>query len=389
MINRGRSLGAFSLIASRVVYAANWYNLSPAIPGIEKTFNVGLPETVYIFTFFLIGAGIFQVPAGVISSKIGAKVTALVGMVIMGISDLASIYTSSYAVFLGFRLMNGVGAAMFFSTAMAVLSDLYEERVTDIVVIYNVAFNIGAGLGVTAFAFIIRFFSWQLDQVIVGILSLAVGISIWPMVRRAEEKSSLSFIEIKRRIVDARTWLLAVGFSGFWASTYLAPEYLKEFSLAVGFGGTESSVLGGLILFVGILGIPLVGAFRSRDTIRSSVYMTIMLGLLFIGLPFVGFYGIWVETFILGTLFVSVSAMEYSVVISREHSGRYKALSLGLFNSIQILIGSIISYAFSGALNHGFTYAWILMGIISMVMLPLALMNPGRAKRQPPQSVSS
>ncbi|MCL4330423.1 MAG: MFS transporter [Candidatus Thermoplasmatota archaeon] len=389
MADKGRVMGAFSLIASRVVYAANWYNLSPAIPGIEKSFGVGLPSTVYIFTFFLLGAGIFQVPAGVLSSRIGAKTTALMGMVLMGFSDLISIYTPNYGVFLGFRFINGVGAAMFFSTAMAVLSDLYRERVTDIVVIYNVAFNIGAGLGVTAFAFIIQFYSWQMDQVIIGILSLAVGLSIWPMVNRSEEYTSLSFPEIKRRIVDMRTWLLAIGFSGFWASTYLAPEYLKEFSLTVGFGGAESAILGGLILFIGILGIPLVGAFRLRNTIKSAVYLTVLLGLMLVALPFAGFYGIWVETFILGTLFVSVSAMEYSVVISRELSGKYKALSLGLFNSIQILIGSIISYAFSNALNYGFTYAWIMMGFVAMIMLPLALLDPEGAKETMVQTVNS
>jgi len=363
------------LILSRIVYAANWYNLSPAIVEIERTFGIPLPTTVYVFTFFLIGAGIFQVPAGILSSRIGAKTTAFLGILVMGISDIIAPFSLNYYMLLAMRALNGVGAALFFSTAMAVLSQLYHEKVTEIVTLYNVAFNVGGGIGIIAFAFVVSSYSWQADELVMGIITLVFALLILIAVPESEKYSSLSVPEITMRIRSRSTWAIAVAFSGFWAASYLLPEYLKNYSISIGFSPYASAVLGATILFVGVLGIQLVRVFKLRDLIRSASYMTVLVGAFIVAIPYFGYVGTWSFTVLLGILFVVVSSLEYSAVIAREKTLRYRALSLGLFNSIQITIGSMISVVFSYTLIFGYSLSFGILGLLVLLLLPVLILS--------------
>ncbi len=370
------------LILSRIVYAANWYNLSPAITRIEATFGIPLPATVYIFTFFLIGAGIFQVPAGIISSRIGAKTTAFLGILVMGISDIVAPFSPNYYMLLALRAANGVGAALFFSTAMAVLSQLYHEKVTEIVTIYNAAFNVGGGIGIIGFAFIVSSYSWQADELIMGIITIVFAVLILVAVPESEKYTSMSVPDITTRIRNRSTWAIAIAFSGFWAASYLLPEYLKNYSISIGFSPFASAVLGATILLIGVLGIQFVRAFRLRNLIRSASYMTILVGAFIVAIPYFSYIGTWSFTVILGILFVVVSSLEYSAVIAREKTLRYRALSLGLFNSIQISIGSLISVVFSYTLIYGYNLSFGILGILVLLLLPVVIMSVSRVQRQ-------
>ncbi|MEM3335419.1 MAG: MFS transporter, partial [Thermoplasmata archaeon] len=79
-----------SIIFSRAIYAFNWYNISPLFITISISLGISLSMLGLVPAFFLLGAGLFQIPAGIVSSKIGPKKTAMFGMYILSIFTILS-----------------------------------------------------------------------------------------------------------------------------------------------------------------------------------------------------------------------------------------------------------------------------------------------------------
>ena len=115
--------------------------------------------------------------------------------------------------------------------------------------------------------------------------------------------------------------------------------------------------------------------------------MTIFVGAFIVAIPYFSYIGTWSFTVILGILFVVVSSLEYSAVIAREKTLRYRALSLGLFNSIQISIGSLISVVFSYTLIYGYNLSFGILGILVLLLLPVVIMSVSRVQRQTSGSI--
>ena len=71
-----------SLLLARVFYSANWFNIASiffliALDLKEDTSMLGL-----ITASFIVGVGIFQVPAGILAAKYGASKIAVFGILI-------------------------------------------------------------------------------------------------------------------------------------------------------------------------------------------------------------------------------------------------------------------------------------------------------------------
>ena len=78
---------------------------------------------------------------------------------------------------------------------------------------------------------------------------------------------------------------------------------------------------------------------------------------------------------------VSISSLEYSTVVFIERDRRFVALNSGLFNSIQILLGFTVTVIFTYVLAFGYEVAWIFIGILPAVTLPLVLIYSGKAAK--------
>ncbi len=67
-MNKKTLLDFTSLVSSRAIYALNWYNISPLYIFIESSLAIPLSKLGEIPTSFLIGAGIFQIPSGLLGT---------------------------------------------------------------------------------------------------------------------------------------------------------------------------------------------------------------------------------------------------------------------------------------------------------------------------------
>ncbi len=178
---------------------------------------------------------------------------------------------------------------------------------------------------------------------------------------------------LRNRIKNPLIWLLAIAFSGFWSTTYVYSEYLKDYATFSGIPLYYAGALGSSVLFFGILGSFFSGRIRKENLIRNAVWMVIALCVSVIWIPFLGVAGMWVSALVVGMFTVSISSLEYSTVVFIEKDRRFVALNSGLFNSIQILLGFTVTVAFTYVLVFGYDVAWIFIGILPAVTLPLVL----------------
>lgn len=364
-----RGISGFSIMLSRVFYSLNWFNISPALVPIGQTFGVNLGETGLLLSSFLIGAGIFQLPAGVISSRIGAKRTAMSGIFIMSFAVIGSAYSPSFIILVILRFAVGVGAALYFSTAIGILGELYSAKLTAMIGIYNSSYNIGAGAGIILFTPIVEIYGWRSDFLISGIAMLIVTVFTSIVLPASRRYTRIEFSALKERIFNRKIWIVAIGFVGLWALNYTFPEYFSTYAQSTGIQNYIAGIMGGMILMFGIVGGAISGLVRRFNVIRISIIASILIGIAVVLIPFSGYYGLWVIIAFEGMFATLVISLEYAVVARIETDKTYIALSLGLINTIQIGIGSTVPYIFGLIQSYGYLYSWIFLGLLSIATL--------------------
>lgn len=359
------------IMLSRLVYAMNWYNISPAIGDISRDFGVSFAATSLLFTFFLFGAGIFQIPAGVIASRIGAKRVAMGGLFVMSIAAIASAFTPSYTVLVALRFVTGLAAAFFFSSAVGLLNDLYQRDITKMVGIYNGFFAIGGGVGIFLFTPIVNDFGWRFGFLLSGSVTLVVAIVTTISLPKTHIFGSFDPKKVLERLTDRTIWLVALGLDGLWGLNFTFSEYFKSYAIFLGQPEIIAGLMGGMILFLGIVGGILTGNLRKYKVLPTVSILTTMVGLSIALIPFLPGLTIWLPVIVDGIMSVVVVSMEYGILIQLNRDPRYVPLSLGTVNSIQIGFGSLIPLVFAYLHGSGYTYSWIFLGSLAIVLLPL------------------
>ena len=102
--------------------------INVALPSISKEFSMSAVLLTWVATSYLLAAAAFLVPFGRLADIRGRKGIFLAGMwVFLGASALCALAPSSY-ILIAFRVAQGIGAAMTFGTAIAILTSVYPAQ---------------------------------------------------------------------------------------------------------------------------------------------------------------------------------------------------------------------------------------------------------------------
>jgi EmrB/QacA subfamily drug resistance transporter len=102
--------------------------INVALPSISDEFSMSAVLLTWVATSYLLAAAAFLVPFGRIADIRGRKGIFVAGMwVFLIASALCAVATSSYLL-ISFRVMQGIGAAMTFGTAIAILTSVYPPH---------------------------------------------------------------------------------------------------------------------------------------------------------------------------------------------------------------------------------------------------------------------
>lgn len=121
--------------------------VDPILPAIAASLQASPTETELLFTSYLLVTGLAMLITSWISSRIGAKKTLLIGLVLIVAFALACALSGSVDAIIGFRAGWGLGNALFISTALATIVGSASGGSRAAIVLYEAALGLGIAIG--------------------------------------------------------------------------------------------------------------------------------------------------------------------------------------------------------------------------------------------------
>lgn len=121
--------------------------VDPILPAISRELEATPAQSMLLFTSYLIITGAMMFFTSFVSSRIGAKTTLLIGLIlIVAFSALAGL-SGSVDQIIGFRAGWGLGNALFISTALATVVGAAAGGADKAIILYEAALGVGIATG--------------------------------------------------------------------------------------------------------------------------------------------------------------------------------------------------------------------------------------------------
>jgi MFS family permease len=377
-----------------MVYAFNWYNVGAVFTLLETGLHAGTEQIGIVLGTFLIGVGLFQVPAGLAALRYGARRVSIFALLLMGVAGVASAFSPSWQILALLRFIAGVGAAFFFSPALSLVASYYPTgKRGPVIGLYNGGFSIGGTVGIFAGAALGYAYGWPVALLVGGIGLLVMTLAAWAVLpaRPGEGQPKLAAIwSASRQVLRSRSiWALSLALTGFWAAIYIVAQYFVAYGTHVhpSWGLGVIAALPSVVVFLSFPGGPVGGWLGERvgDPRRLIAVFAVGAGLSVLAIPFSPLWALWGVCALLGFTDGVVFAVLYLIpTYLPETHGEGLALGVAVVNSIQVFLGSGLAIAFGFiAADWGYFDAWVITALLSLVMLPLLVLVRGRTAKVP------
>ncbi|MBG6237194.1 MFS family permease [Mycetocola sp. CAN_C7] len=121
--------------------------VDPILPAIAADLDATPTEAEMLFTSYLVVTGIAMFFTSWLSSRIGAKRTLLIGLVLIVLFAAAAGLSPDVETVVGFRAGWGLGNALFISTALATIVGAASGGTASAIILYEAALGVGIAIG--------------------------------------------------------------------------------------------------------------------------------------------------------------------------------------------------------------------------------------------------
>ena len=166
------------LTAFVTTFTGSALNLS--IPDISSEFGISAGTVGWLVTGYTLAVAAFSVPFGRIADITCRKTVLVTGIAIFVACCIAAVFSVSVSMLIISRIIQGIGAAMIFSTNTAVLIDSFSQKRRGQMLGYSLAATYaGMSAGPAVGGFLNHHFGWRTVFVLTGILgAAALAVSI-------------------------------------------------------------------------------------------------------------------------------------------------------------------------------------------------------------------
>jgi predicted MFS family arabinose efflux permease len=428
---------SFSLIIARIVYGINWFNVSAVFPLIALEFNKDVSLLGSITTAFLIGVGLFQIPAGIFAAKYGPRTSAIFGITTSSIAAVLYGLASEASQLVWLRFIVGLGMAFFFSSAIILIARYGKRGFPGFSIgMMNSAHSMGGIIGIFAWIIIAQILGWRNSLILSGVLGLVTASLIIMAVPKADRESTNRYanriqnkfykprrqvqlkFSIVLRILSNRPLvylgLVLIGIQAAWA---LELTFIVVYLRNLGFSAELTGIIASLPLISSIVSAPLIGGFYDQIKDARKVLMICGIGMsmaiagmsidsiyiVIICTIFIGFFSggaftvIYEKARTIQILDIAEHKNKTSIPKMSEkdvHTDNSDALSIDsssyYFDAIKVawvnglsLIGVLwMPIVFSSIVTRdGYDLAWILSGVVTALFVLIPLSRLSKPKR--------
>jgi len=223
-------------------------SVNVALPAIQNNFGVNAILLGWIANSYLLATAIFLVPIGKFADMYGRRKVFVTGIIVFTSGSFLSIFVPNIGLFICTRVIQGVGAAMFLTTGMAILSLVFppDKRGRAIGILVTAVY-VGLATGPFVGGFLTQYLGWR--SIFVVIFFLGAG-SLYVTLRYLKEE----WAESKGETFDIAGSIIYA---------------LSIFFLV--YGGTRMpEMIGGILVLVGCIGF--VFFYQLQKNIKYPVF---------------------------------------------------------------------------------------------------------------------
>lgn len=287
-MNRFKTFLLLSYICIASVSAAI---ITPALPKIERYYNLSYGALEWIVSIFLLGYVVGQLIYGPIANRYGRLFALKLGLVINLVGIIICMFSvsfDSYLLLLFGRLISALGSAAGLSCTFILINELLDKDAQKSAMSYAiVSFTAGVGIAVTLGGIITTYIDWQFcftALLIHGIIMLAL---VWCFEETLKEPIALSFSNIASKYIEVLkshrliVFSLGLGLVSSWTYCFAAAAPIYAHNIL----HLNASEYGywNLLNMVGMLTSGFLGAYLINK-IGPAKLLKLSLGLICIGL---------------------------------------------------------------------------------------------------------
>lgn len=393
-----------SLLLARVLYSANWFNIASIFFLIAADLRQDISMLGLVTASFIIGVGIFQVPAGILAAKFGASKTAVSGILIASFCALLTGISNDIIQIAILRFIVGMGMACFFGPSVIMISQYLGKRSEGLGIgLINSAHAIGGIIGVFGWVILAQLYGWRTSLIIGGALGLVTGIIliisalVKPQVKTQDERippgntvneqdkatkspdteGRISLLALRRILFNRSLVILGLTLLSFQAGSSIILTFVVYYLVgSMKIDLTIAGFIGSLNLIIALLFSPMFG--RVYDRTKKTKNILIISGLLaaigVCGMSVPSVYVI-IPSMIISAVFLSAGFVIVYAEAKRTSSAHrldpsYQTLAVSFVNGISLFGAFWIPVLFSFSVDRiGISNAWILGGFIVLIFI--------------------
>ena len=370
----------FSLIFARILYSINWFNVASIFYFIAADFKQDISMLGLITSSFLIGIGIFQIPAGILAAKYGPRKIAIYGILITSSAAFLSGLSTDLLHMVMLRFIVGLGMAFFFGPSVILISKYLGKASEGLGVgLLNSAHALGGIIGIFGWIIITEVTGWRISLMLSGLFGLISGLLL--VVSLIREKIQTDFgikiSDLRQILFNKSLIVLGLALLGFQIGSNLTLTFIV-FYLAdhLNLDPKIAGFIGSFNLIIALVSSPLFGRIYDRINdakkilIISGIVVSLSMAMIAANTLYIIILSIIIAGFFLAGGFVIVYTKAKQV--KGLHS-EYETLAVSFVNGISLFNAFWVPIVFSFVVNQsGYSVAWLLGGFLTMLLvLPL------------------
>jgi MFS family permease len=370
----------FSLIFARILYSINWFNVASIFYFIAADFKQDISMLGLITSSFLIGIGIFQIPAGILAAKYGPRKIAIYGILITSSAAFLSGLSTDLLHMVILRFIVGLGMAFFFGPSVILISKYLGKASEGLGVgLLNSAHALGGIIGIFGWIIITEVTGWRISLMLSGLFGLISGLLL--VVSLIREKIQTDFgikiSDLRQILFNKSLIVLGLALLGFQIGSNLTLTFIV-FYLAdhLNLDPKIAGFIGSFNLIIALVSSPLFGRIYDRINdakkilIISGIVVSLSMAMIAANTLYIIILSIIIAGFFLAGGFVIVYTKAKQV--KGLHS-EYETLAVSFVNGISLFNAFWVPIVFSFVVNQsGYSVAWLLGGFLTMLLvLPL------------------